>query len=79
MNAKQQQKIANMGGIAALVGIASSVLSFFESNLVLLVWIDIWGETIVWVLRVGLIVVGAVIYFKMEVDDKDLFPEEKEE
>lgn len=78
MDFREKQKLANLGGVIALYGLASSILSFVEFNLVVLLWIEFWGETVAWIIRVGLIVTGLVIYFKMEVDDKDLFPEDKE-
>lgn len=62
-----KSKISGFGGAAALFGFASIVLSFFDYNLRILMWIDVWGETIGWVIRISLIVVGLSVYFLMNV------------
>lgn len=54
-----------IGMYMAIAGLVSTVLSFMEMNLSLLVWIDMWGETIGWTIRIGLIVVGAALFFMM--------------
>ncbi len=53
----------SIGMYMAIAGIASIVLHFLGRNLTLLMWIDMWGETMGWVIRGGLIVVGAAIFF----------------
>ena len=79
MHATQKSKISSFGGIAALFGVASIILSFFDFNLVLLMWVDFWGETIAWVIRVGLIVIGLAVYFMMKENDKALFSQENDQ
>ena len=52
------------GGLAlVLLGLASSILSFFNYNIKLLAWIDIWGDTMGWVIRILLIAVGGLLFF----------------
>jgi len=46
----------------AIAGIASIVLLFMNMNLSLLIWIDMWGETIGWAIRIGLIIVGGALF-----------------
>ncbi len=53
-----------LGAYIALFGIAAIVLSYFNRQLSILSWIDNWGETVSWVIKIGLIVVGAVLFFK---------------
>ena len=55
--------LMNIGGFMAIAGIASIVMSFFDYNLKILLWIDMWGPTVGWVIRIALIVVGALLYF----------------
>ncbi len=49
----------------ALAGIISIVLNFMERNLSILMWIDTWGETIGWGIRIGLIVIGGALFLMM--------------
>lgn len=53
----------SIGLYMMIAGVASIVLIFLNMNLRLLMWIDMWGETIGWVIRIGLIGIGAAIYF----------------
>lgn len=52
-----------LGVYLAIFGIGSIVLSFFERQFRILMWIDSWGETTGWVIRIGMIVLGAVLFF----------------
>lgn len=74
----QKSKISGFALALAFLGMASMVLSFFGYEVIVLLWIDLWGETIAWVFRISMIVVGLAIYFLMEVDDEVLFHQEKE-
>jgi hypothetical protein len=59
----------SLGGFLALAGVMSIVLNFIGYNLKILMWIDNWGVPAGWGIRVGLIVVGALVYLigsKME-------------
>lgn len=60
----------SIGMYMAIAGLASIVLHFMGMNLRLLMWIDMWGETIGWVIRVGLLVVGAVLFFMGNDEDE---------
>ncbi len=46
-----------IGIYIALFGIAAIILPYFERQLVILSWIDNWGETVSLVIKIGLIVV----------------------
>jgi len=52
-----------IGMYMAIAGIASIVLLFMNMNLSLLMWIDSWGPTVGWAIRIGLLVVGAALFF----------------
>jgi len=53
----------SIGTYMALFGVISSVLSFLGRNLTLLLWIDNWGTTVGWCIRIGLIVLGLLLMF----------------
>lgn len=55
-------KIGKVGLLLAVLGIISILLSFFNYNIKLLMWIDLWGETMGWVIRIGCIVVGGALF-----------------
>ena len=52
-----------IGGYLAIIGIATIVLPFLNLQLRFLGWIDNWGETVAWGIKIGLIVIGAVLFF----------------
>ena len=59
----------SIGGFLALAGVLSIALHFIGWNLKILMWIDNWGTPAGWAIRIGLIVVGAIVYLigsKME-------------
>lgn len=55
-------KIASIGGFIAVAGIASIALYFAEMNLKILMWIDSWGPQTGWIIRIGLVVVGGILF-----------------
>lgn len=52
-----------IGMYLAIFGIGSIILSFFQMEFKILMWIDTWGETTGWAIRIGMIVLGAVLFF----------------
>jgi len=58
--------------LLAAIGIMSIVLSIFNYNLRLLAWIDIWGSTAGWIIRILLIVGGGALFilFGREEDEE---------
>lgn len=52
-----------IGGIMVLFGAAAIVMNFMDRVPRLLAWIYNWGETTAWIIKIALIVVGAVLYF----------------
>ena len=52
-----------IGGYMAFFGIFAIVLNFFDRVPSILMWIYNWGDTAAWAIKIGLIVVGAVLYF----------------
>ena len=64
-------KIGQGGLLLAAMGIISIVLSIFNYNIRLLAWIDIWGSTAGWIIRIALIVGGAALFFLLGRDDSE--------
>ena len=50
------------GGYMFIFGIGSIILSFIGMQFIILAWIDLWGPTIGWIIRIGLVVVGAALW-----------------
>jgi hypothetical protein len=53
----------SLGGLLFFFGLGSFVLNYLGREFTLLSWIDNWGPTTGVAIRVGLIVVGAVLWF----------------
>ena len=62
-----------IGSFMAVIGIAAIIFGFIERVPRLLAWIYNWGETAAWAIKIGLVVVGAALYFM------DKSPESSEE
>jgi hypothetical protein len=58
-----KEKIGQGGLLIGAMGIMSIVLSIFDYNVRLLAWVDLWGNTMGWVIRILLIVVGGALFF----------------
>lgn len=65
----------------ALFGALAIVLNFFDRVPTLLMWIYSWGDTVAWAIKIGLIVVGAILFFmgKSDVEGEVETVEESEE
>lgn len=50
------------GLLLAAMGIMSIILSIFNYNIRLLSWVDAWGNTMGWVIRILLIVGGGALF-----------------
>lgn len=55
----------SLGSILLICGLISSVLKLFFPYMVVLVliWIDRWGDGVGWGIRIGCIVIGAALLF----------------
>lgn len=53
----------NIGVYLIIAGIGSILLNQFGYEFKLLMWIDNWGETVGWAIRVGAIVLGGALMF----------------
>lgn len=52
-----------IGGFLMLMGAGSFVLNLIGMEFRLLMWIDLWGPTVGLLIRIGLIAVGALLFF----------------
>jgi len=43
-------------------GVGSMVLSLIHMQFILLAWIDLWGDTVGWAIRVALVLAGVVCW-----------------
>ncbi|SHL66790.1 hypothetical protein SAMN05444266_104333 [Chitinophaga jiangningensis] len=51
-----------IGSFLVIVGLLSIVAGFFNHVPKVLIWIYQWGEPTAWAIKIGLIVIGAVLY-----------------
>ena len=64
-------QIGKAGLVLAAMGVMSIILYFFNYQVRLLAWIDLWGTTIGWVIRALLIVGGAALFFFLGQDEDE--------
>jgi len=50
-----------LGGYMLFFGIGSIVLSYLNMQFIILAWIDMWGSSVGWAIRIGLIVGGGLL------------------
>jgi hypothetical protein len=53
--------VRGIGGFLATAGVLSCVLRLVGLNFRFLLWIDAWGSAVGWLLRLGLVVIGAAM------------------
>jgi len=71
--------VGKIGGLLALFGVLSSVLYLIDFNLRILMWIDNWGVTVGWGIRIAMIVIGVLLFLVgggLGADDEEELPEE---
>lgn len=52
----------SIGSFMVIIGVLAIVLNFFDRVPKILVWIYEWGEGVAWIIKIALVVVGAVLY-----------------
>jgi hypothetical protein len=60
-----------IGGYLLLFGIGSFILYFLDMEFMLLMWVDMWGETIGFAIKGAIVVAGAVMFFARKSDDDE--------
>ena len=67
-----KSKIGSGGLLIAAMGIMSIVLAIFNYNIRLLAWVDAWGNSTGWIIRILLIGIGGALFFFFgNADDED--------
>ena len=51
-----------LGGYMFFFGVGSIILDFLNMEFIILSWIDQWGATVGWSIRIGLAVVGGILW-----------------
>lgn len=55
--------INKLAGLAAILGVLAIILNFLDRVPLVLAWIYKWGESTAWIIKIGLIVVGGIVWF----------------
>ena len=66
-----KSKLSSIGALLAVFGIISSFLALFDYNLKALMWVDLWGTTVGWIIRIALIVGGGGLFLLFNTPDKE--------
>jgi hypothetical protein len=53
--------IRGVGGFLVVVGLVSCVLHLVGFNLRILLWVDLWGPAMGWLIRLGVVAIGAAL------------------
>jgi hypothetical protein len=59
------------GGFIAVVGILAIVLPYVGMNFMFLNWINNWGPGVAWGIKIGIVVVGAIMYIAGKPSDEE--------
>jgi len=52
----------SIGGYLFFFGLGSIILDFINMQFMLLMWIDNWGPSVGWTIRIGMLVVGGALW-----------------
>lgn len=52
-----------LGSLMFILGVLAIVFDYFDRVPRLLMWIYNWGDNIAWAIKIGFVVVGAILYF----------------
>ncbi|MBC7850255.1 MAG: hypothetical protein H7Y31_10990 [Chitinophagaceae bacterium] len=52
----------SIGSLLVIFGAASIIFGFFDRVPVVLGWINNWGDTISWVIKIGMVILGIALY-----------------
>jgi hypothetical protein len=53
--------MGSFGIYLILFGVGSAILSFFDYEFQLLMWVDAWGDGVAWLIRGALILIGMAL------------------
>ena len=52
-----------IGSLLLILGLAAIILGFMDRVPTILVWIDQWGTSASWAIKVALVVIGGTLYY----------------
>ena len=52
-----------IGSTLLFFGCGSTLLYMIQFEFVIMMWIDIWGESVAWIIRAVMIVLGGILFF----------------
>jgi len=55
-------RMKSLGGYLFFFGLGSIILDFVGMQFMLLMWIDNWGSTVGWSIRIGMLVIGGALW-----------------
>jgi len=58
-----------LGLMLLIIGLAAIALSFTEIQFIFLSWINNWGATTGWVIKIAMVVIGFLLYYFNRHDD----------
>jgi hypothetical protein len=61
-NHQEERMLRSIGSLLFFFGAVSAALYYFEYNLVVMMWVDNWGSTVGWAIRIGAVVVGGILW-----------------
>lgn len=59
----------------AILGLLAIVLNFMDRVPRLLMWIYLWGDTVAWIIKIALVVVGGALFFFAKSDEVETVSE----
>ena len=59
------------GGFIAVVGMLAIVLPYVGMNFMFLNWINNWGSGVAWGIKIGIVVIGAIMYIAGKPSDEE--------
>ena len=65
-----QAQLSALKTTISLFGAGSIILHFLDMNFTILSWIDNWGNTIGWGIRIALVVIGVILFIIGGTDDE---------
>ena len=68
----------SIGSTMAFLGAFAIVLNFMDRVPTVLAWIYNWGDTVAWIIKIGLIVVGGALWFMANKQEGDPIAEGEE-
>ena len=62
----------SLGATLFVLGLGSIILNLFGIEFIVLMWVDLWGATVGWIIRGAMTVVGLVLWGMAAMQEADL-------